>query len=151
MLLLSASPYSVIASVLVRQVLRPFLCRHSATEGDLEQPALFDAMVRARASADGDIVITILGPTTGSRAIQMGKLGRRMLSNMVSNLARVGVHNYLAIASHLHLPAQPDNNLCLSELRPRGICCAWAGVGMRLVAEGTLPAQADRILAAIGI
>ena len=109
-----------------------------AAEADLEQPALLDAMLRARATPSKDVVITILGPTSGSRAIQMGKLGRLMLANMLANLRRVGVANHLAITTHLHLPAHPDNNLCLTELRPRGICCAWAGVGMRLVAEGTL-------------
>ena len=113
----------------------PLTCPAAA---DLEQPAQFDAMLRARASSAGDIVITILGPTSGARAIQMGKLGWLMLANMLANLGRVGVTNHLAITTHLHLPAHADNNLCLSELRPRGVCCAWAGVGMRLVAEGTL-------------
>ena len=113
----------------------PLTCPAAA---DLEQPAQFDAMLRARASSTGDIVITILGPTSGARAIQMGKLGWLMLANMLANLGRVGVTNHLAITTHLHLPAHADNNLCLSELRPRGVCCAWAGVGMRLVAEGTL-------------
>ena len=107
-------------------------------EADLEQPSRFDAMLRARASAAGDIVITILGPTTGERAIKMGKLGRLMLANMVANLKRVGVAHYLAITTHLHLPGNADNNLCLSELRPAGLCCAWAGVGMPRVAEGTV-------------
>ena len=113
----------------------PLTCPAAA---DLEQPAQFDAMLRARASSTGDIVITILGPTSGARAIQMGKLGWLMLANMLANLGRVGVTNHLAITTHLHLPAHADNNLCLSELRPRGVCCAWAGVGMRLVAEGTV-------------
>ena len=113
----------------------PLTCPAAA---DLEQPAQFDAMLRARASSSGDIVITILGPTSGARAIQMGKLGWLMLANMLANLGRVGVANHLAITTHLHLPSHADNNLCLSELRPRGVCCAWAGVGMRLVAEGTL-------------
>ena len=39
--------------------------------GNLEDPAQLDAMLAARATAERDVVITILGPTTGSRAIQM--------------------------------------------------------------------------------
>ena len=105
-------------------------------EMDLEDPAQFDALLRARASATKDIVITILGPTTGSRAVRMGELGQGMLRNMVANLAQLGVRNYLAITTHLHLPTHAENNLCSSLLRPAGVCCGFAGVGMRLVGGG---------------
>ena len=39
----------------------------------------------------------------------------------------------LPITTDLHQPGHPQNNLCLSRLRPRGVCCAHAGVGMHLV------------------
>ena len=101
---------------------------------DLEDPAALDAMLAARASTERDVVIMILGPTSGLRAVRMGALGEAMLRNMVANLRAVGVHSYLAITTHLHLPAHPSNNLCVSRLRPAGICCGYAGVGMRHVA-----------------
>ena len=40
-------------------------------EANLEDPRQLDAMLAARASARGDVVITILGPTSGTRAIRM--------------------------------------------------------------------------------
>jgi hypothetical protein len=43
------------------------------------------------------------------------------------------VTNTLPITTHLHIPEHPGNNLCLSRLRPRGVCCAYSGVGMHLV------------------
>ena len=109
----------------------PSSCPVSA---DLEDPAALDAMLAARASTERDVVIMILGPTSGLRAVRMGALGEAMLRNMVANLRAVGVHSYLAITTHLHLPAHPSNNLCVSRLRPAGICCGYAGVGMRHVA-----------------
>jgi len=103
---------------------------------DLEQPEQLEAMLRSRASAEKDVVITILGPTSGMRAVRMGDLGQLMLRNMIARLQRLGIENYLAITTHLHLPSHPGNNLCLSVLRPAGVCCAYSGVGMPLVAEG---------------
>ncbi|KAL3903098.1 MAG: hypothetical protein SGPRY_011813, partial [Prymnesium sp.] len=103
---------------------------------DLEDPAQLDAMLGARASAGRDVVITILGPTSGTRAVRMGDLGHLMLRNMIANLREFGITNYLAITTNLHQPSHPENNLCLSLLQPAGICCAYAGVGMSHVAEG---------------
>ena len=158
---------------------------------DLEDPAQLDAMLAARASAQKDLVITILGPTTGTRAISMSDdvgesfvvrahptrarararargarahptshppLSLRRVPaacaphcrtwtphrgdatcaqiNLLKRLNSFGIHSTLPITTHLHLPAHPANNLCLSRLRPRGICCAYAGVGMELVHAG---------------
>lgn len=104
---------------------------------DLEVPEQLEAMLRARASPRRDIAITILGPTSGMRAVQMGEQGKQMLLNMISNLRHWGVGNYLAITTHLYQPSHPGNNLCLSALKPAGVCCAYSGVGMPLVAEGS--------------
>ena len=103
---------------------------------NLEDPEQMDAMLLARASAQKDIVITILGPTTGKHHVRMGDLGQLMLRNMVANLHRVGVTNYLAISTHLSLPQEAGNNMCLSALRPAGICCGYSGVGMQHVHAG---------------
>ena len=82
-------------------------------------------------------VITILGPTTGTRAVRMGdSLGLGFVNNLLANLRKSRVLSTLVVTSHLHLPAHPSNNLCLSLLRPAGVCCGYAGVGMRLVHAG---------------
>jgi hypothetical protein len=104
------------------------------TGGDLEDPAQLDAMLAARASPNRDVVITILGPTTGTRAIQMSEsIGEAFVLNLLTTLRSFGVTNTLPITTHLHVPEHPGNNLCLSRLRPRGVCCAYSGVGMHLV------------------
>lgn len=95
-------------------------------------------MLSARSSASRDLVLLIAGPTTGTIAVRMGSLAAAMLTNALANLASLGLHNTLALSTHLHLadsahPAYPNNNVCLSELRPRGVCCGYSGVGMRLV------------------
>ena len=102
--------------------------------GDLEDPAQLDAMLAARASPSRDVVITILGPTTGTRAIQMSEsIGEAFVLNLLTTLRSFGVTNTMPITTHLHAPEHPGNNLCLSRLRPRGVCCAYSGVGMHLV------------------
>ena len=91
-------------------------------------------MLAARASPVRDVVITILGPTTGTRAIQMSEsIGEAFVLNLLTTLRSFGVTNTLPITTHLHMPEHPGNNLCLSRLRPRGVCCAYSGVGMHLV------------------
>ena len=104
---------------------------------DLEDPRQLDAMLAARASARKDVVITILGPTSGTRAIRMEEeMGESFVLNLLSTLASVGVTNTLPITTHLHTPSHPGNNLCLQRLRKRGVCCAYSGVGMGLVHAG---------------
>ena len=101
---------------------------------NLEDPAQLDRMLAARANADRDVVITILGPTSGTRAVVMDQeVGEAFVLNLLRTLAAHGVTNTLPITTHLHLPDHPQNNLCLSRLRPRGVCCAYSGVGMDLV------------------
>lgn len=85
---------------------------------DLEDPAQLDAMLAARASASRDIVITILGPTSGTRAVHMADdIGEAFVRNLLTTLSSFGVTNTLPITTHLHQPDQPGNNLCLSRLR----------------------------------
>ena len=103
---------------------------------NLEVASQMDELLRARASAQRDIVITILGPTTGKNHVRMGATGQLMLRNMVMSLKRHGVTNYLAITTHLSLPHEAENNLCLSVLRPAGICCGYSGQGMGDVHAG---------------
>jgi len=109
----------------------PRQCPHAAA--DLEVTGNLDVMLTARASANRDLVIIISGPTSGSSSIRMGALATRMALNMLANLEERGVRNTLTLASHLHIPGHADNNVCISRLRPRGVCCAYAGVGMHLV------------------
>jgi len=95
-------------------------------------------MLPFQQSASRDLVLLIAGPTTGTIAVRMGSLAAAMLTNALANLASLGLHNTLALSTHLHLadsahPAYRNNNVCLSELRPRGVCCGYSGVGMRLV------------------
>ena len=56
--------------------------------------------------------------------------------NLLTTLRSFGVVHTLPITTHLHDATHPGNNLCLSRLRPRGVCCAYAGVGMHLVHAG---------------
>lgn len=106
-------------------------------EADLEDPRQLDAMLAARASARRDVVITILGPTSGTRAIRMEEeMGEAFVLNLLHTLEGVGVMNTLPITTHLKNPAHPGNNLCLQRLRKRGVCCAYSGVGMDLVRSG---------------
>ena len=57
------------------------------------------------------------------------EIGEAFVINLLSTLAHHGVTNTLPITTHLHTPSHPGNNLCLSRLRPRGVCCAYSGVG----------------------
>ena len=60
-------------------------------------------------------------------------IGEAFVLNLLSTLRSFGVVHTMPITTHLHQPTHPGNNLCLSRLRPRGVCCAYAGVGMALV------------------
>ena len=111
--------------------------------GNLEDPAQLDAMLAARANSEKDVVITILGPTSGTRAVVMDQvMGEAFVLNLLKTLNSFGVTNTLPITTHLHQPDHPQNNLCLSRLRPRGVCCAYSGVGMDLVHAGA-PGQSQ--------
>ena len=44
--------------------------------------------------------------------------------------------NYLALSTHLKLPSHADNNVCLSQMRPAGVCCGYSSTGMAQVHEG---------------
>ena len=104
---------------------------------NLEDPLQLDRMLAARANSDGDVIITILGPTSGTRAIVMDQImGEAFVLNLLRTLASFGVTNTLPITTHLHQKDHPQNNLCLSRLQPAGVCCAYSGVGMDLVHAG---------------
>ena len=107
-------------------------------------------MLAARASSTRDLVIVIAGPTTGSIAVKMGKLASAMVANMLLNLELVGIRNTLVLTTNLRIsraeaqtiPDASDDNTCLQLLWPRGICCAFSGIGMNLVTSPNAPGRA---------
>ena len=64
-------------------------------------------------------------------------VGTSFVVNLLNSLRAHGIVHTLPITTHLKQPAHPGNNLCLSRLRPMGICCAYSGVDMHFATHHT--------------
>lgn len=109
------------------------MAREDGCYTNLNEPSALDATLMARASPRHDITILILGWTNGATQVSMREAGVEFVANQVESLRLHGITNTLAITTHLQIKNHGGNNLCLSALRPRGVCCGWSSVGMEHV------------------
>ena len=111
-------------------MLAPSAC---PANGDLHDAAAFDAMLQARASSRRELLIFVLGWTNGKSQIAMRDEGVHFIDTQISSLRRHGVGNYLVLTPQLGQPGRKGgtDNMCLTKLRPRGVCCAFSSIGMR--------------------
>ena len=102
--------------------------------GDLHNETALKKLLVARSSKARELVILILGWTNGKTAINMREFGPDFVQAQLGSLASHGIRNTLVLTPNLITDthrAGSTTNLCLSTLRPRGICCAYSSVGMK--------------------
>ena len=103
-------------------------------DGDLEDAGALAALVHARRSPRRDLAVLLYGPAAGSTAqLSLGEeRGLRFLQAQIGSLRRLsgGGEHHLVISPRLGVVNHPLDNVCLTSLRPRGICCGWSRAGI---------------------
>jgi len=118
--------------------------RCPAEAGDLSDPSAFSALVDTRRTKDRDITLLLYGHASSS-AIQpaMGDTARavRFLKAQLGALHTLtgDPDAYLVISPLLTIRGHPDDNVCASVLRPRGICCGWSAAFSEFFDSWQLP------------
>ena len=105
-------------------------------DGHLQDAASLEAMLAARASPARELIILVLGWTNGGVTIAMRDSGVAFVRSQLETLRELGAPHTLVITTQLGIRTNKADNLCLSRLRPLGVCCAWSDAGMPLVHNG---------------
>ncbi len=110
--------------------------RHCPTTNRADIHAHTSHWLRARASALDDVVLLSLGPLEPlpderrSHTLRRRLLSHLTLQNLVARLEDIGLRNHITVTPALGDRRDPQDNICLSELRSRGVCCGHLPIGL---------------------
>lgn len=103
------------------------------SSGDLEDATAFAALIEARQSRRRDLTLLLYGQAGGSSSqLSLGDdRGVQLVRAQLSWLSKQsGGAHHLVVSPALRIRNHPADNLCLTVLRPRGICCGYSSVGI---------------------